>query len=172
MKRKPDPSKRCKHCGKRLSRRRYGKTLEDYQTFQRRRFCSLSCSNSRLKGGVSRKAFCAQARKHRKSSCEACGGKHLLHVHHVNQNWRDNAVKNLQTLCAFCHQFWHATHRRVGVKPSRRMPKIVFRSRSGPKGASVCFAGLAIRLSHSLQQSSSSQAKKREPKHLHQLFSV
>jgi hypothetical protein len=124
--RNDEPVKRCLYCGARLQRRRYRGTLEDFQAFLRRQFCSLSCSNSRTKGSVSRKMFCAQARKQRKPFCEACGGRKHLHVHHVNEDWTDNSPLNLQTLCVFCHQFWHATHRRVGVKCSVRMPQIVF----------------------------------------------
>lgn len=122
--RKAEPEKRCMICGKRLSRKRFGTRLEDLTAFKKRQFCSLSCANSRTKGGLSRKAFHAQARKHRKPSCECCGAIKRLQVHHVNENWRDNSTANLQTLCVFCHQFWHATHRRLGVTPSLRMPAL------------------------------------------------
>jgi hypothetical protein len=115
-----------------MSRRRFSGRLEDYQTFQRRRFCSLSCANSRTKGGRSRKAFCAQARKHRNLHCEACGSASRLHVHHVDENWQNNDPSNLQTLCVFCHQFWHAMLRRRGVIGSEKMPPLLsfFRTES------------------------------------------
>ena len=122
---KPTPEKRCSTCGARLLRKRYNERLEDLGAFKRRRFCSLSCANSRSKGGLSRKAFHAQARKHMKPACESCGGKNQRHVHHVDEDWTNNKPANLQTLCAFCHQFWHAMHRRLGVKPSMRMPPLL-----------------------------------------------
>lgn len=121
----PTPEKRCEMCGKHFKRVRFESgRLEDRSAYLKRQFCSLSCSNSRLKGGLSRKAFHAQARKHVKPACECCGATKFRHVHHVDEDWTNNDLKNLQTLCVFCHQFWHATHLRVGVKPSRRMPSL------------------------------------------------
>ena len=123
---KAAPEKRCGTCGKRLSRKRFGgNRLEDMTAFLKRSFCSLSCANSRTKGGLSRKAFHAQARKQRKPQCECCGTTKRRHVHHVDEDWTNNAPKNLQTLCVFCHQFWHATHRRLGLKPTGRMPRLL-----------------------------------------------
>ncbi len=123
---KESPEKRCLICGARFQRRRLvGGRLEDLSAYMKRRFCSLSCANSRTKGGLSRKAFHAQARKHRKAACGACGGTSRLHVHHINEDWMNNSPENLQTLCVFCHQFWHATHRRLGVTPSTAMPRIL-----------------------------------------------
>ena len=121
--------KRCLICGCRLSRKRFacGK-LEDLSRFIQRQFCSLSCANSRSKGGLSRKAFHARARKKRAVACESCGSEKRLQVHHVNEDWTDNSDANVQTLCIFCHQFWHATHRRLGLKPTRRMPLLFIRS--------------------------------------------
>ena len=120
---KPTPEKRCLICGKRFQRKRFvGGTLEDYTAYMKRRFCSLSCANSRTKGGLSRKAFHAQARKLKATNCAACGSSERLQVHHINENWTDNRPENLQTLCIFCHQFWHAMHRRRGALSSTAMP--------------------------------------------------
>src|SRR6266566_9049793 len=121
---KPTPEKRCSMCGARFQRARFGGRLEDLTAYMKRQFCSLSCSSSRTRGGLSRKAFHAQARKHRKTYCEACGGNDRLHAHHVNEDWTDNSPVNIQTLCVWCHQFWHATHRRRGVTSSTRMPAL------------------------------------------------
>lgn len=123
---KPTSEKRCSMCGCRLVRKRFNGRLEDYQAFEMRQFCSLSCANSRTKGGLSRKAYHAQARKHRRESCECCGSDYRLHVHHIDEDWTNNLSTNLQTLCVFCHQFWHATHRRRGVKPSSAMSPMPF----------------------------------------------
>ena len=112
-------------CGARFQRsRNENGQLEDYQVFMKRRFCSLSCANSRGKGGLSRNAFQARARKLLKPACECCGTTARLHAHHVNENWTDNRPENVQTLCVFCHQFWHATHRRLGLTPTRPMPPL------------------------------------------------
>src|SRR5690606_36167663 len=126
MRRKPDPEKRCTICGVRLQRKRSPSgVLEDMTAFLKRQFCSLSCANSRLRGGLSRKAFHNRARKFRKPSCEACGWTKYLHVHHINEDWTDNRPENLQTLCRNCHKFWHAIHTRRGLRTSRAMPSLL-----------------------------------------------
>ena len=118
--------RRCEHCGALLERRRHESgRLEGFRDFMRRRFCSLSCASSRSKGGESRKTYHYHARKHRADRCEACGTTSELQVHHVNEDWKDNRPENLQTLCIFCHHFWHAMHIRLGVTPTQRMPKLV-----------------------------------------------
>ena len=118
----------CEHCEKLLERRRdQSGRLEGFRDFMRRRFCSLSCANSRPKNGKSRKASHYHARKMRLNACEACGANERLQVHHVNEDWTDNNPNNLQTLCIFCHTFWHATHIRLGLSPTLRMTKLAFR---------------------------------------------
>jgi len=161
---KPTPEKRCTICGARFQRKRLSSgVLEDYQAFMRRQFCSLSCANSRTKGGLSRKAFHAQARKLRKSNCEACGTARRLHAHHKNEDWRDNRPENIQTLCVFCHQFWHAMHRRRGVKPSGDMPMMLSPSSAGlPPEWDAC-APTATRSSRRSPRSSSAPTEKSEP---------
>lgn len=127
MPRKPDPEKRCSNCGCRMVRKlNSSNRLEDLTAFTRRRYCSLSCANSGEKGGKSRKAYHYWARKQKKDCCEACGTLDRLQVHHVDEDWTNNAPENLQTLCIFCHQYWHATHRRLGLTPTKRMPKLDF----------------------------------------------
>src|SRR6185503_3483318 len=119
------PEKRCLICTKHLRRRRYPNgDLQPYNEFMRRKFCSRSCANSRTKGGLSRKAYGAQARKLTKKFCECCGSVSRLHAHHVDEDWKNNNPGNIQTLCVFCHQFWHATHKRLGVSPHGRMPRL------------------------------------------------
>jgi hypothetical protein len=64
------------------------------------------------------------ARKLRKPACECCGGVTMLQAHHVNLDWRDNSPGNIQTLCKFCHMYWHNTHIRLGVTPTGPMPPL------------------------------------------------
>ena len=117
----------CEHCATILQRKRNrAGRLEGFRDFMRRRFCSLSCANSRSKGGASRKASHYHARKMRVMFCEACGSSKRLHAHHINEDWKDNSPANVQTLCIFCHAFWHATHRRLGLTPMQPMPKLAF----------------------------------------------
>jgi hypothetical protein len=115
--------KSCEVCGNGFYRRQSPcGAWESQPCFEKRSYCSLSCANSRRKGGISRKAYHAQARKFRGKHCEACGATKRLHAHHVNADWMDNRPENIQTLCTFCHHFWHALHKRFGINPSQRMP--------------------------------------------------
>lgn len=63
-----------------------------------------------------------RARKHRKSACEACGYTKRLTVHHCDQDQTNNDPSNLQTLCSHCHDFWHATAKRLGKTVAGKMP--------------------------------------------------
>lgn len=105
--------------------------LEGFRDFLRRRFCSLSCANSRSKGGESRNAYLHRARKLLKPACECCGSAVQRQAHHVNMDWKDNRPENVQTLCIFCHHFWHALHIRLGTVPSGPMPKLIFANNTG-----------------------------------------
>lgn len=124
----PIPEKRCYTCGKRIPRRRFpAGHLMGPKEYAKRMFCSRSCAQSRDKGGISRNAYAARSRKRIGKECECCGSTMRLHVHHVDEDWTNLKDENLQTLCVFCHQFWHATHRRLGLKPLVRMPRLAFR---------------------------------------------
>lgn len=103
---KSSEPRQCETCSCTLERRRDDSgRLEGFRDFMRRRFCSLSCANSRSKGGESRKASHYHARKQRTETCECCGASKRLQAHHVNEDWKDNRPENLQTLCVFCHAF-------------------------------------------------------------------
>jgi len=43
----------------------------------------------------------------RKASCEKCGAKKKLVIHHRNLNHFDDALTNLQVLCSPCHSSLH-----------------------------------------------------------------
>jgi hypothetical protein len=128
MQRVAEATKCCAKCGQTMSRRRYGGRLEDLSVFQRRKFCSLSCANS--KAEVGKQGNLWRARKHAKPSCEACGERRSLHVHHVNQVQSDNRPENLQTLCKWCHNFLHATAKRLGLSVAGRMVCLALRPES------------------------------------------
>jgi 5-methylcytosine-specific restriction endonuclease McrA len=119
----PTQPKHCEICGTIFQRKRFQSgRLEGLGVFLRRRFCSLSCANSQSKGGGSRTRSHVRARQHLKQCCERCGSTQKLHVHHADENWKNNEQNNLQTLCESCHRSWHATQRARGVKPAGRMP--------------------------------------------------
>lgn len=105
MKRVLEQSKTCGWCGRKMLRKRYGKQLEDLTVFKRRKFCSLSCANSRKEVGYS--GHSRRARKHLRESCEICGGKKMLAAHHMDKDRTNNLPENIQTLCVICHAKLH-----------------------------------------------------------------
>ncbi len=134
MPRKVDPPKNCEFCSTPLERKRFGERLEDRSNFRRRRFCSHTCGSSRRV--VTSSAARWRARKLAKASCEACGETRKLCVHHVNGNEQENDPSNLQTLCAFCHDFWHAMLKRRGLPIAGRVPVLVSTGKPGSLASS------------------------------------
>ncbi len=118
-----EESKPCAVCGQTMFRKRYGERLEDLSAFNRRMCCSLSCANTRQE--LTKHGYSWRARKFLKDSCEACGEKLFLHAHHIDQDKKNNTPENIQTLCKWCHDFWHSTARRIGRETAGRMPPLV-----------------------------------------------
>lgn len=108
-------------CGKSFNRKRMPNgRLQGVKEFLTQNHCSLTCANTRKE--IRPKTYLWRARKHRKETCEGCGYKKKLVVHHCDQNQKNNDPKNLQTLCGHCHDFWHATAKRLGRVVAGRMP--------------------------------------------------
>jgi hypothetical protein len=101
-----------------MLRKRYANRLEDLGAFKRRKYCSLSCANTKTTVGYHGESW--RAKKHKSSSCELCESTHLVAAHHCNENRSDNEPENLQTLCASCHSWWHHEARRRGLSPAGR----------------------------------------------------
>jgi len=120
MMKKQEYEKCCECCGAVMLRKRYRGRLEDLSAFERRRFCSLTCANTRT--DLTKHGFSWRARKHLKAACEACGHPYRLQAHHMNQDIMDNRPENIQTLCKHCHDFWHTTAKRRGRTVAGRMP--------------------------------------------------
>lgn len=129
MPRKIDPDRCCAHCGVKLMRQTFNGRLEDRAAFLRRQYCSLTCANSK-KGALTKHGYSRRARKHLKATCEACGHPKSLQAHHIDQNIANNVALNVQTLCKHCHDFWHATQKRLGLPIAGRMPPLF--SNPGP----------------------------------------
>jgi hypothetical protein len=118
--RKQETTKVCEWCGVRMTRKRTGGRLEDLSVFNRRKFCSLTCANSR-KHPRNWTTYHLRAQKHRGDHCEACGQTTSLVAHHVDQDITNNEADNIQTLCKPCHDFWHSTAKRRGRMVAGRM---------------------------------------------------
>ena len=110
--RQADPVKACANCGNQMSRRRYGKTLEDAGAFSRRKYCSRPCMAAGMEGTIkvanpenSRR----QSAKTVKRACERCGRRQTrLYVHHRDRDPMNNGPTNLVTLCGSCHRLSHS----------------------------------------------------------------
>lgn len=95
--------KRCRFCSEPFNRRRYGKRLEDFTRWMKRKYCSKRCANFKKELG-SRSGYAWRARQHRKTKCELCPNTNGLDVHHRDGDIANNSPKNLQTLCKGCHE--------------------------------------------------------------------
>lgn len=123
MPRMEEQEKFCALCGVGFRRRTFNGRLEDMGAFKRRKYCSLSCANTKERPGHWG-TFHWRARKHRLQSCEACGSMDKLHAHHVDGRPENNEAPNIQTLCVSCHNFLHATADRLGWTQPGRLPKL------------------------------------------------
>ncbi len=118
-------SRDCEFCGKTYHRKRdRSGRLEDLGKFNRRRFCSVSCSAKRRRPREITQAR-REAQRHNAGKCEVCTAVLETLVHHVDGDSDNNEPDNRQTLCLYCHSFWHAMLRRVGLEPTKRMPRLV-----------------------------------------------
>lgn len=118
-----EPEKSCGRCGTEFQRKTFNGRLEDLGVFKRRKYCSLSCANTKDRPSHW-ETYHWRARKHRKPSCEACGLTERLHVHHVDGNHENSDPTNYQTLCVYCHGFLHATADRLGWIQPGRLPNL------------------------------------------------
>lgn len=101
----------CIHCGRELVQKRFSSgVLESPSMLARRRFCSRACMAESM-----RKETCSSLSHSRMKAastaakaCEICGTTEGLHVHHVDENPRNNTPSNLRTLCPSCHRRCHS----------------------------------------------------------------
>lgn len=108
-------TKNCDHCGSAMTRTRWPSgAIEPKARFDKKKYCSRKCMGLGKKGNPS--TYCKSA-SHKlanelkpKGLCEECrteGG--LSEVHHVDGDWRNNALSNLQRLCRPCHDAKHTS---------------------------------------------------------------
>lgn len=115
-------TKHCAHCSKQMDRKRFNGRLEDFQVFQRRKFCGRECMALAMqKEHPKRKAYGQRARKLAlQDRCEACQTTRCLAIHHKDRDWSNNDPKNLQTLCNSCHTSLH--HAQGDISPAQPKP--------------------------------------------------
>ena len=119
--------KPCKHCLETLNYRNYKfenerKRKSIYENFSLVDFLEEYKINVPLTGDYDDGLYNAYSndwssiskcmRERKKWICEICGADYSqdrqnLHVHHRNENKRDNRLGNLQVLCKYCHRKMH-----------------------------------------------------------------
>lgn len=91
--------KRCVPC-QALYKKEY--MLNYHQSnYSRKGYSQDGEGNNNWKGGI------GTYRRNGKSSCEECGSKDHLVVHHKDHDRYNNTADNLETLCRGCHQLAH-----------------------------------------------------------------
>lgn len=106
-------TKKCLFCEKELTRKRHPRRIESRRDFLKRKFCDPTCQRGYQKNfpieykinreESSRHVYSDLASKFKKESCESCGTKENLCVHHEDRNFKNNDPSNLRTLCRNCH---------------------------------------------------------------------
>lgn len=113
---KPTPEKYCEYCGAKLERKRYGKRIEDYNVFLRRKYCNRDCmrkSYVKKDGGQLYTPAHKSAREimyligQREKVCELCGATKSIDVHHKDGDYKNNSLDNLMIVCRSCHMKLH-----------------------------------------------------------------
>lgn len=95
------------------------KLFYDFSRFLNRKYCSLSCANTRKE--VTTAALRWRAEQLRGNVCEICGTTERLQAHHIDGNIGHNVPENIQTLCISCHAKHHHWCRRNGMNIPGRM---------------------------------------------------
>ena len=106
MRRKLDPEKSCERCGDPMERKRFNGRLEDLSAFAKRRFCTLSCANTREEVTLAGHRW--RAKQLRGNVCSGCGAVTSLQAHHKDRDVTNNSPGNIATLCDSCHRTEHA----------------------------------------------------------------
>lgn len=119
----PSSVRRCPVCGKRLKRRIYKGRIEDKAAYKNRVYCSDRCAEI-AKHPDRWETYHLRARKHKVNACEACGYTEKLHAHHIDGDYKNSDPDNIQTLCVWCHNFIHATAKRLGWPQPGAMPSL------------------------------------------------
>lgn len=110
----------CKYCGKELIRKRAENgRLEDFSIFKKRKYCNLDCFNnyrwmtfSIENHNQDYRPAHSTAKKIAKrflntECCELCGSTQNIDIHHKDEDYTNNNIDNLQSLCRSCHMKQH-----------------------------------------------------------------
>lgn len=114
MPKKEDPILFCKHCGKKMERRKYSNgELMSLLHFMKQKYCGMYCFRTQMKdnqvsfGNNSSARTMARRKMKDETNCESCGTQLARDVHHIDGVPQNNAPHNLMRLCRSCHMKIH-----------------------------------------------------------------
>lgn len=116
-KRKETPEKYCLYCNKKLERKRLPNgDLEYLKHFNARKYCDQQCMADMFRGRKKTSDpswYTAHERARRikvADKCEICGSTQNVDVHHIDCDWKNNEINNLQAVCRSCHNKIHQAY--------------------------------------------------------------
>lgn len=119
MPKKEDEVKYCKFCNMLMSRKRHKNgDLESNFHFNRRIYCDVLCMRKdKLNKGKNTSSWSTSHTTSRKISelfldteaCSICGESKKIDIHHIDGDYNNNSLDNLQPLCRSCHTKIHKT---------------------------------------------------------------
>jgi len=113
----------CHACGKKLVQKRFSSgVLESPSMLKRRKYCNRQCMAQGMQKDRCNSTSHSRSKstKKMKSCCEGCGSNGKRHVHHLDNDPRNNSDSNLMTLCVSCHRRAHS--RNFNVTGQHRLP--------------------------------------------------
>lgn len=122
---KEPPDRFCEYCGKKLERKYYPNSnrYEDFNVFMRRKYCDRICMRKSFLNFNGEEQTWQQAHDSARNiaklfiedreTCEICGKKGKMDIHHKDCNPHNNDLSNLQILCRSCHMKIHRHQEKV-----------------------------------------------------------
>ena len=100
-------TKICPVCGESFS---YNRSEREKTT------CSHACSNTYFRSGKNNGSWKDDSYRttcflYHKKECVICGEKHIVAVHHYDNNHKNNNEENLIPMCPTHHQYMHSNHK-------------------------------------------------------------
>lgn len=117
--------KYCLNCGKRLERRKLSRgDYESWKQFENKKYCDRNCMKEafRKKKKKTQEEITIRTSRKRASdlivstTCDICGKKNAIDVHHIDENPKNNSLDNLQRLCRSCHLKKHRKQKGCSIK--------------------------------------------------------
>lgn len=101
MKQYKKPGITCKNCGRTREHGGYGFCKSCHMKLFH--MDKILAFNAKIKFGLDFETW----KKLKETPCMTCGFDKIVELHHIDENSKNNALKNLVTLCPNCHKLIH-----------------------------------------------------------------